>query len=198
MGTLIHEFSDNSSLGENSSCNPAYSAALESTDDDDETMSSSSHPIVDRQSLKSIMINSCMKMIMEKVTLNSKRYTGDIFLDCDAFSFIISVDCSDQESSMDPAHEQVIKDFLYLFGTATSDTDIPMKPYASKRKDSIFGTNNNYCQHLYSTTCHDVLTKNEVLVIKSPVKIAVSSQCKEKILHHLSTYPPKYYNFTNT
>jgi len=193
MGTpLIHEFSDNSSLGENSSCNPAYSAALESTDDDDETTSSSSHPIVDRQSLKSIMINSCMKMIMEKVTLNSKRYTGDILLDCDAFSFIISVDCSD-ESSMDSAHELVIKDFLYLFGTATSDTEIPMKPYASKRKDSIFGTNHNYCQHLYSTTCHDVLTTNEVLVIKSPVKIAVPSQCKEKILHHLSTYPPKYY-----
>jgi hypothetical protein len=216
---LIHEFSDNSSLGERSRSNPAYSAALDSTDesmcltspkshnkdtddsdsyykddyanddDDDETMSSSSHPIVDRQ----FLINSCMEMIMEKVKLNSKRYTGDIFLDCDAFSFIISVDCSDHKSSMDSSHELIIKDFLYLFGTATSDTEIPIKQYASKRKDSMFGTNHNYCQHLHSTTCHDVLTTNEVLVIMSPVKIAVQSQCKEKILHHLSSHPPKYY-----
>lgn len=178
------------------SCDEAMSSVvysdIDSDNDDDNTVmmgddyactsdsSMSSCPHTDRQVLKSTMISSCMKMVREKVTLNAKKYEGNISLDCDAFSFIITIDSTELGHVIDAQKQLAIKKFLNLFGTDISDTEIPSKPYASKTKDSIFGTNNNYCQHLESSRCHDVLTQNEVLVISSPVKIAVQSQCKKK------------------
>jgi len=174
--------------------NSTSSHDSEDTHEFTDTSTESSKQEFSQQVLKSTMFSDCMAMMKNLTRKNRMKFDEAIGIDCDAFSFIITINNSMQGScTMEPHIESAVKNFLLHFGQEVSDAEIPTRPYASKRKDSIFGTTDNFCQHLDSSSCGEVLTKNEVLVVTSPVKIAVQAQCKKKILQHLKTHHPHYY-----
>lgn len=148
-----------------------------------------------RKLLKGDMISSCMTMIKDKIKPNSNTYNGNIGLDNDAISVIVTIvpENSEHPNQLELQQRIVCKIFLCHFGTEVSDTEFPTKPHASNSKDSIFGTTNNCCQHLMSSECYDAITTDEVLVITSPVKIAIQAECKSKIIQHLNECQPQYY-----
>ena len=92
----------------------------------------------------------------------------DIKADLDAFSFIVSFD-----PDPSPELKQSLRDFLYCFGTAASQINLPAVPVSNKtfdsdRKDKLFGS-----EFVRSNVSGDLLHQSEIQIIDSPVKICL-------------------------
>ena len=82
---------------------------------------------------------------------------------------------------MTERRKQAIRDFLFAFGTGlTFRCGLPQSAPGSTKKDSIFGCNGNKCLHLPK-----ILQGDEVLVIDTPLKVALHSSCKERLINSL-------------
>ena len=101
----------------------------------------------------------------------------DIDVDCDAFSFIISYD----EDT--PHKRSAIKRLLLHFGTDWTSVTFPpiaaaIQTAKTGNQDSLFGSE-------HSKSCvegiNDALHLSEVLIIDTPVKIALHASCKQAI-----------------
>ena len=96
-------------------------------------------------------------------------------MDCDAFSVVIT------SNDLSPEKREHLANFLLLFGTSWSTgCSIPSTATGSKKKDSIFGCNGNKCQHLPRT-----LQEEEILVLDSPIKVALHKSCKQNLIKNL-------------
>ena len=97
-------------------------------------------------------------------------------MDCDAFSVVIST------NHMTEVKEAAIADYLFTFGTSHSlSPSAPRAVVGSRKPDDIFGCSGNKCQHLPT-----FLQGDEMLVLDSPVKIALHKSCKESLKNHLT------------
>ncbi len=100
-----------------------------------------------------------------------------IYPDLDAFSILLSTNCLGEQQM------NSVGNYLLSFGgTSLSRCSFPNTLIASKGKDSIFGCCGNHSQHL-----PNVLNGNEILVIDTPVKIALHSSCKNDVISFLQS-----------
>lgn len=147
-----------------------------------------------RKIVRASLLNSCLKMISSKLTGMEEKFNSMPAIDCDAFSFLITVDTVDGNSELNTDQFNAIRGFLSSFGTAITGISIPNGPALSKKRDSIFGSSQKQkCQHLYSRHCADFMQSSESLVINDPVKIAVHHTCKNKIISYLKNHHPRFY-----
>jgi hypothetical protein len=106
----------------------------------------------------------------------------DISVDCDAFSFILSY-------KEDSAQKRIaMKQLLEHFGSEWTSVTFPRAASAIQtaktgNQDSLFGS-----QHSKSCTndIKSALHLGEVLIIDTPVKIALHSSCKEAVKNSIS------------
>ncbi len=96
--------------------------------------------------------------------------------DLDAFSIVVST------NHLNPQRKAMLRKYLLSFGgTSPSTCNFPQLPVASKTKDSMFGCCGNNSQHL-----PELLQGNEMLVIDCPVKLALHSSCRDKLIYQLA------------
>ena len=96
--------------------------------------------------------------------------------DLDAFSVVVST------NDLNPQRKSMLRNYLLSFGGSSPSTcNFPQLPVASKTKDSMFGCCGNKSQHL-----PELLQGNEMLVIDCPVKLALHSSCRDKLISQLS------------
>jgi len=101
---------------------------------------------------------------------------NDITTDCDAISVVVSTD----EMTLD--RKELIRSFLMSFGsTMTLRCNLPNRGTGSRGKDGVFGCFGNKCQHL-----PNLLSGHEMLVIDTPIKIALHESCQSEIIRSLS------------
>jgi hypothetical protein len=114
----------------------------------------------------------CLKFISSKFKVTPSVISSDF----DAISVVITV------YKMTKRRKQAIRDFLLSFGTdMTFRCGLPHSAPGSTKKDSIFGCNGNKCLHL-----PEYLQGNEVLVIDTPLKVALHSTCKTSLINSLN------------
>ena len=114
----------------------------------------------------------CLKFISFKFQVTPSVISSDF----DAISVVITVD------RMTERRKQAIRNFLLSFGTdMTFRCGLPHSATGSTKKDSIFGCNGNKCLHLPK-----YLQGNEMLVIDTPLKVALHSSCKTSLINSLN------------
>ena len=100
----------------------------------------------------------------------------NISIDCDAISVVITTE------EMSAQKKKALKDFLLVFGTESATScGIPQSASGHGKKHSIFSCYGKECQHLPEF----MEEGEETIVIDSPVKIAIHSTCKEKLVNAL-------------
>ena len=100
---------------------------------------------------------------------------GSILMDLDAFSIVIST------NEMTSHKRDAVRQFLLSFGKGTaSGCNFPQMPIGKKRKDGMFGCCGTECQHLPIP-----LQGKEMMVIDSPIKIALHDSCREDMISSL-------------
>ncbi len=115
------------------------------------------------------------QLCTEYVSKHFKVSQADISMDCDAFSVVLETD------NLTPERQKCIKSFLQLFGTRfTTGCSSPKTPTGSRKKDDIFGCSGNKCQHLST-----ILQGEEMLVLDTPVKVALHKSCQQNLLSSL-------------
>ena len=98
-----------------------------------------------------------------------------ISVDCDAISIFISTD------EMTTSRKASVKSFFSLFGTPmTFRCQLPHTVVGSTKEDSVFGCTDNNCMHL-----PPFMQGNEMLVMDTPVKVALHKSCKGKVISSL-------------
>lgn len=131
------------------------------------------------------LLNKCVRTISKGLKIHDRDIISKIKADCDAFSILIIFDpdasCSAKES---------IQDILYHFGTKWSVVSLPHTPAATKTrntktKDLLFGSEHVKSCHRSCASIGSNLYESEILVINTPVKIAVHESCRNKIKHAL-------------
>lgn len=123
----------------------------------------------------------------------------DVSVDCDGFSIIIVVhDESSTEGcreSMLSGSREAIKSIMAVFGTDVTNVTLPKNANAVKlsgashqANDYMFGGNDVELTDGPGKLC---LLENEILVLDTPVKIAVHKDCAEKVCHRVNAknYP---------
>jgi hypothetical protein len=76
---------------------------------------------------------------------------------------------------------KTIEDFLYLFGTnMTFSCGLPNNVTGSNKEDSVFSCNGSKSQHIRKT-----YQGQEMLVVDTPMKIALHKSCKENLIFNL-------------
>jgi hypothetical protein len=116
--------------------------------------------------------NKCLKFISSKFKVEPSAISSDF----DAYSVVITV------SEMSDTRKQAMRDFLLSFGTEiTLRCGLPHKATGSTKQDSIFGCSGNKCLHLPKG-----LQGKEVLVIDTPVKVALHISCKTSLINSLN------------
>jgi len=106
-------------------------------------------------------------------TLNARK--GSISVDLDAFSVVVST------RNMEKGKEALRRYLLSFGGSSPARCGFPLMTTGSRTKDSIFGCNPKSGQHL-----PEVLRGKEMLVLDTPVKIALHVSCKERLVNWLS------------
>ena len=115
---------------------------------------------------------------------------NDVSVDCDGFSMIIAVhdeSCTEggRESMLSSDSREAIKSIMAVFGT--DDTNVTLPSYANGVKlsgashqanDFMFGGKDVKLTESPGELC---LLENEILVLDTPVKIAVHKDCAAKI-----------------
>ena len=116
--------------------------------------------------------NKCLKFISSKFKVDRSAISSDF----DAISVVITA------SEMSGTRKQATRDFLLSFGTEiTLRCGLPHKATGSTKQDSIFGCSGNKCLHLPKG-----LQGKEVLVIDTPVKVALHISCKTSLINSLN------------
>lgn len=124
------------------------------------------------------LLNACKEAIHGGLNLDNKE---TIAVDCDAFSFIISYD----ENT--PQNRNAIKTLLLHFGSDWTTVTFPpiaaaIQTAKTGNQDSLFGS-----QH--SKSCvegiKDALHQSEVLIIDTPVKIALHASCRPAVKENI-------------
>ena len=104
---------------------------------------------------------------------------GNIVVDCDAISVIIST----PEQTMTSTKFDAMKDFLHVFGSDLSGCSLPhQNAIGSSKASGLFGCGGNMCQHL-----PECLQGQEMLVLDTPVKVGVHNSCKKRIESELNS-----------
>ena len=98
-----------------------------------------------------------------------------IFEDLDGLSVILT--CAEPLTG---DRRTALKDFLLTFGRRALKCGLPSKGTGSKTREGMFGCFGNESHHL-----PHLLSGNEVLVIDTPIKIALHSSCKQKLIECL-------------
>jgi hypothetical protein len=97
-------------------------------------------------------------------------------LDCDAISVVI------RTKEMTQNRIKTIEDFFALFGTKmTFSCGLPNKTTGAQKKDSVFSCNGSKSQHV--TKEYQGL---EMLVIDTPIKVALHKECKDRLVSNLA------------
>jgi hypothetical protein len=135
------------------------------------------------------LLESCSNMFKDKFPAHSSGRS--ISIDCDAFSYLVTVKAINGSSDLDPQKKKAIKRFLLVFGQQLSTIAFPSSEVAAHKADSVFGSSKNVCQHVKSSQCGDLLQSSESLVISSPVKIAVHQSCRKNIVQFLNKNAPQ-------
>lgn len=124
-----------------------------------------------KKELRNLLISKCKAV----VACGSSSDPKDISIDYDAMSFEIST-----QGYLDERKKIALKSFLFCFGSRLSKIGIPHMAVGARKGDSIFGCSRNQCQHLSSK-----YQSEEIIIIETPVKIALHKSCKVKILNYL-------------
>ena len=95
-----------------------------------------------------------------------------IFEDLDGLSVILTC-----EEPLTGDRRTALKDFLLIFGRRALQCGLPSKGTGSKTREGMFGCFGNKSHHL-----PHLLSGNEVLVLDTPIKIALHSSCKQKLI----------------
>ena len=104
---------------------------------------------------------------------------GNIVVDCDAISLIIST----PEQTMTNAKYDAMKDFLHVFGSDISGCSLPhQNAIGSSKASGLFGCGGNMCQHL-----PECLQGQEMLVLDTPIKVGVHKSCKKRMESELNS-----------
>ena len=119
------------------------------------------------------------KGCIEVIAQSSSKFKGresTIKTDCDAISITI------RSNSMSSEKIQCIKEFFYLFGTKmTFSCGLPNSVIGSKNKDGIFSCKDGGSEHVPQR-----YKGNEMLVIDTPLKVALHKDCKERLISNLT------------
>jgi ubiquitin C-terminal hydrolase len=119
------------------------------------------------------LVDSCKRSIASKFNISK----GLISMDLDAYSFVVSAE------KINPGKKQALKEFLLsIGGTSFGRCSFPTRSTGSKTKDSIFGCTGNESQHLPLS-----LRGHEMLVIDTPVKIALHTSCQTTLIENLKS-----------
>lgn len=115
----------------------------------------------------------CTNIMAQKFNSSQERISAD----CDAISifiFISSEEVSDRTKNN-------LRDFFYLFGTTlTLECGLPQNTTGSSTKDSIFS-----CKDGTGASLPQAFQGNEMLIIDSPIKVALHSSCKGAVIKNL-------------
>ena len=116
--------------------------------------------------------DECLQCLSTKFNVDRNL----ILTDVDAMSILISTDC------LTSIRKTAIKSFLCLFGNEwTLRVGLPFNPTGTSRQDGVFSCyGDNKCQHLPG-----FLQGNEMLVLSTPVKIAMHKSCQGKLVESL-------------
>lgn len=116
--------------------------------------------------------DECLQCLSTKFNVDRNL----ILTDVDAMSILISTDC------LTSIRKTAIKSFLCLFGSEwTLRVGLPFSPTGTSRQDGVFSCyGDNKCQHLPG-----FLQGNEMLVLSTPVKIAMHKSCQGKLVESL-------------
>lgn len=99
----------------------------------------------------------------------------DLKTDCDAISILITT------REMSASKIESLKSFFSLFGTdLTFRAGLPSIVPGSKKEEGIFGCSGNKCGNLPA-----FLNGKEMLVIDTPIKVALHKSCKTKLVKNL-------------
>lgn len=99
---------------------------------------------------------------------------GSLALDYDAFSLVIRHQgklCNDAKKNL--------KTFLLQFGTQITKISLPFQAIGATKQNSLFGCQINHkgLQHL-----SEFYNQSEVIVIETPIKMAIHKSCKESLV----------------
>lgn len=101
----------------------------------------------------------------------------EISFDCDGYSVIVT----SRRISSDVVVKNLSKQFILQFGSIFSTISIPYGCLGSNSVDGVFGCSEQKpCQHLPKE-----FQAKEMLVLQSPIKLAVSQECKNTIIEYL-------------
>jgi len=123
----------------------------------------------------SLLNKGCIEVIAQS---NSKFKGSESTTktDCDAISVTI------RSNSMTSEQIQCIEEFFYLFGTKmTFSCGLPNSVTGSKNKESIFSCKDGGSEHVPQR-----YKGNEMLVIDTPLKVALHKDCKERLISNLT------------
>lgn len=114
----------------------------------------------------------CLKCISSKFKVPASVISSDF----DAISIVITIKDMTQE------RKEAVRVFFLSFGTdMTFRCGLPHCATGSTKLDSIFGCNGNKCLHLPI-----FLQGTEVLVIDTPLKVALHCSCKTSLIESLN------------
>jgi len=118
------------------------------------------------------IINESQMLVLE----NNNGDIGDVKIDCDAYSLLVSVK-GVSSNVLSSVEKNAIREFLMGFGSETSKVHTP--PFAMGA-GGIFGCSEKKSKHLKPD-----YEDSEVIVSESPVKIAIHKSCKDKLIASL-------------
>ena len=126
-------------------------------------------------------------MSKEKIASQLHLEKTDISMDLDAYSLVLTT------NDMKKGESWMRKFLLSWCGVAPTKCSLPKTATASHRKDGIFGCFEDGSQHL-----PPFLQGNEMMVIDTPVKLALHVSCKTRLINwlhkrgvHLTAASPK-------
>ena len=122
--------------------------------------------------IRSDLHKKCIDILSKQFCLQDKT---TIKTDCDALSVLIST------KELTEMRKKSLIEFFHMFGAEAARCGFPHSVIGSKkRKSGIFSCKGNPCQHL-----PDFIQGREILVIDTPVKVAVDRSCQPKIIEYL-------------
>lgn len=139
------------------------------------------------------LLKVCCNIILKSLHISDS--SRPIKADCDAFSFIITFD---PDQIQDPGAMDAVKKIIYHFGKPLSEVSLPKTPVANKtdskgKADRLFGSDS-----VINSELGDLLKESEILVLSSPVKIALHKSCDTQMKKELDSrgFPIKLSNTT--
>ena len=135
------------------------------------------HPLGAKATSSKVIWETLSDMCKRSIGSKFRQSKDSISMDVDAFSFVISADTLNKDK------KNAIREFLLSFGGASfGRCSFPTRLTGSNSKDSIFGCAGNQSQHL-----PHLLSGNEMLIIDTPVKIALHASCQARLIETLKS-----------